>query len=105
MIAGLGAIGLSMCNIASLKLPRMVIGLEVRDERAEMARRFGADIVLNPAKCDVVEEIRSLSDGLGCHVYIEASGSPRSVTQGLNALRNHGRYVQMGVLSDYVTAD
>ena len=25
--------------------------------------------------------------------------------QGLNCLRNHGRYVQMGVLSDLVTAD
>lgn len=105
VIAGLGAIGLSMCNIASLKLPRLVIGLEVRDERAAMAKEFGADVVLNPAKCDVVEEIRKLTDGLGCHVYIEASGSPRSATQGLNVLRNRGRYVQMGVLSDLVTAD
>ena len=105
VIAGLGAIGLSMCNLADLKLPKMVIGLEVRDERAQMAKNFGADLVLNPAKCNVVEEIKKLTGGLGCDVYVEASGSPKSVSQGMNALRNHGRYVQMGVLSDLVTAD
>ena len=38
-------------------------------------------------------------------MYIEASGNPRSVSQGMNALKNHGRYVQMGVLSDLVTTD
>lgn len=105
VIAGLGAIGLSMCNMASLALPKLVIGLEVRDGRADMAKSFGADVVLNPAKCSVEEEIKKLTGGLGCDVYIEASGSPKSVSQGMGALRNKGRYVQMGVLSDYVTAD
>ena len=105
VIAGLGAIGLSMCNIADLKMPKMVIGLEVRDERAEMAKEFGADLVLNPSKCNVVEEINKITGGLGCDVYVEASGSPKSVTQGMTLLKNHGRYVQMGVLSNLVTAD
>lgn len=105
VIAGLGAIGMSMCNIADMKMPKLVIGLEVREERAEMAKKFGADIVLNPAKCDVVEEIKKLTGGLGCDVYVEASGSPKSASQGMNVLKNHGRYVQMGVLSDLVTTD
>lgn len=105
VIAGLGAIGTSMCNIANLKMPKLVIGLEVREERARRAREYGADIVLNPVECNVVEEIMKLTGGLGCDVYVEASGSPKSAAQGLNCLRNHGRYVQMGVLSDLVTAD
>lgn len=105
VIAGLGAIGTSMCNIANLKMPKLVIGLEVREERARRAREYGADIVLNPVECNVVEEIMKLTGGLGCDVYVEASGSPKSAVQGLNCLRNHGRYVQMGVLSDLVTAD
>ena len=105
VISGLGAIGLSMCNIASQALPKMVIGLEVRDDRTEKALSFGADVVLNPLKCNVAEEIAKLTDGLGCDVYVEASGSPASATQGIAVLKNMGRYVQMGVLSDYVTAD
>lgn len=105
VISGLGAIGVSMCNLANLKLPKLVIGLEIRDERAEMAKAYGADIVLNPTACNVAEEIMKLTDGLGCSVYVEASGSPRSAAQGLAVLCNHGRYVQMGVLSDLVSAD
>ena len=42
----------------------------------------GADIVMNPSKCDVVSEIRKLTDNYGCDVYIEASGHPSAVVQG-----------------------
>ena len=48
----------------------------------EVARRCGADVVLNPSKCAVVEEVRKLTEGFGCDVYIEASGHPQSVKQG-----------------------
>lgn len=105
VIAGLGAIGTAMVNLASLALPKMVIGIDVRENRLEMGKKFGADLVLNPAACDVAEEIRKLTGGLGCDVYIEASGSPRSVTQGMDALKNLGRYVQMGVFAEEVKAD
>ena len=105
VIAGLGAIGTSMVNIASLALPKMVIGIDVRENRLEMGRKYGADVVLNPMKCDVAEEIRKLTNGLGCDVYIEASGSPKSVTQGMDSLKNLGRYVQMGVFAEEVKAD
>ncbi len=105
VIAGLGAIGTSMVNIASLSLPKMIIGIDVRENRLEMGKKYGANVVLNPAKCDVAEEIKKLTNGLGCDVYIEASGSPRSVKQGMDSLRNLGRYVQMGVFAEEVKAD
>ena len=60
---------------------------------------------MNPMECNVEEEIRKRTGGYGCDVYIEASGSPRSVTQGLQSLKNHGRYVQMGVFAEEVKAD
>lgn len=105
VIAGLGAIGLSMANMASLCLPKMVIGIDVKENRLAMGKEFGADVVLNPMECNVVEEILKLTDGLGCDVYIEASGSPKSVTQGMDSLKNMGRYVQMGVFAEEVKAD
>ncbi len=105
VIAGLGAIGLSMVNITSLALPKLVIGIDVKENRLAMGKEFGADVVFNPMECDVVEEIMNLTDGLGCDVYVEASGSPRSVRQGMDSLKNLGRYVQMGVFAEEVTAD
>lgn len=105
VIAGLGAIGTSMVNLAKLYLPKMIIGIDVKPYRLKMGKEFGADHVLNPTECNVEEEILKLTEGYGCDVYIEASGSPRSVTQGLQSLKNHGRYVQMGVFADEVKAD
>ena len=48
----------------------------------DVAKKCGADVVLNPSQCDVVEQVRSLTGGHGCDVYIEATGHPQSVKQG-----------------------
>lgn len=105
VIAGLGAIGAAMVRMAQLMLPRLIIGIDLREHRLTMGESYGADVVLNPAKQDVMQEIMRLTDGKGCDVYIEASGSPQSVKQGLGVLKNHGRYVQMGVFAEEVKAD
>lgn len=105
VIAGLGAIGISMCNIASLAMPKLVIGIELRENRIKLAKVYGADVVLNPMTQNIEEEIYKLTGGLGCDVYVEASGNVNSAKTGLDVLKNKGRYVQMGVLGDLVTAD
>jgi threonine dehydrogenase-like Zn-dependent dehydrogenase len=105
VVAGLGGIGLAMLSVAASALPKLLIGVDVRADRLARGIEFGADIVLNPAEVDLEAEIRKLTDGLGCDVYIEASGSGMSVKQGLDCIRNLGRYVQMGVFADLVTAD
>ncbi|MFT3888355.1 MAG: alcohol dehydrogenase catalytic domain-containing protein [Arachnia sp.] len=105
VVAGLGGIGLAMLSIAASAMPRLLIGVDVREDRIALGKEFGADHVFNPTACDLEAEIRALTDGLGCDVYVEASGSQASVNQGLNCLINHGRYVQMGVFADTVTAD
>ena len=49
------------------------------DWKLDIAKQCGADVVLNPGKCNLVEEINKLTDGLGCDVYIEATGAGGSV--------------------------
>lgn len=105
VISGLGAIGTAMVNMAKLYLPRLVIGLDIMENRLEIGKRYGADYVWNPVKSNIKRELEKLTDKGGCNVYIEASGSPGSVNQGIDLLCNHGRYVQMGVFAKEVTTD
>ena len=105
VISGLGCIGLGMTTVAKKYAPKMIIGLDLRKNRLDKALEFGADYVLNPMECNVVEEIKKLTDGYGCDVYIEASGSEKSVTQGLDAVANLGTYVQFGIFADVIKAD
>jgi threonine dehydrogenase-like Zn-dependent dehydrogenase len=54
---------------------------------------------------DVVNEVRRLTDGYGCDVYIEASGHPAVVVQGLDMIRALGTFVEFSLLKEPVTAD
>jgi len=105
VISGLGSIGLGMISIAASRSPKLLIGLDLRQKRLDMAKLFGADIVLNPLDTDVVKTIHELTGGLGCDVYIEASGNEKSVNQGLESIRNLGRFVQFGVFPKAISAD
>ncbi len=64
--------------------PEKLIVLDMKDERLQKAKEFGADLALNPGeKRDVVAKVKELTGGYGCDIYIEATGHPSSVEQGL----------------------
>ena len=54
---------------------------------------------------DAVEEVRRLTDGYGCDVYIEATGHPAAVVQGLHMIRKLGTFVEFSVMREPVTVD
>jgi erythritol/L-threitol dehydrogenase len=105
VIAGAGPLGLGMVAAARLKGPGMLIALDLIDNRLEVAKACGADLTMNPDKLDVVAEVRKLTEGYGCDVYIEATGNPAAVPQGLQMVRNLGTFVEFSVLRDAVTVD
>ncbi|GHV67129.1 erythritol/L-threitol dehydrogenase [Spirochaetia bacterium] len=105
VISGAGTLGLGMVTYAAQKNPRALISLDLSDDRLEKAREFGATHALNPSKVDVIKEIQNLTDGYGCDVYIEATGHPSSVIQGLRLTRKLGRFVEFSVFSQPVTVD
>ena len=54
---------------------------------------------------DVEKIVKDLTDGYGADVYLEGTGHPSAVPQGLNSLRKLGRYVEYGVFGSDVTVD
>lgn len=105
VLSGAGTLGLGMVTYAKLRHPKKLIVLDMLDERLEKAKEFGADIVWNPSKVNVVEEIMKLTDGYGCDIYIEATGHPSSVTQGMQMIRKLGRFVEFSVFGAPTTLD
>lgn len=90
VISGLGAIGMGMLQFALLRNPKRVIGIDTNDALCEIAKKLGAAEVLNPMKEDVTKRIMELTDGVGCDIYMEATGNPASVEKGMNCLRKQG---------------
>ena len=105
VISGAGTLGLGMITYASRLNPEKLIVLDMKDERLEKAKIFGADLVMNPGKEDVVARIKKLTDGYGCDIYIEATGHPSSVEQGLKMIRKLGRFVEFSVFGSPASID
>ena len=105
VVAGCGPIGLGMVAGAVAKSPATVVALDVSDAKLDLARLCGADLTLNIAEADVVATIRDMTDGYGADVYLEGTGHPSAVPQGLNLLRKLGTFVEYSVFKDDVTVD
>ena len=105
VISGAGTLGLGMITYARMKNPKLLIVLDMQDNRLEKAKEFGADLVFNPGKCNVGDEIRALTEGYGCDIYIEATGHPSSVVQGMDMIRKLGRFVEFSVFGAPTTLD
>jgi len=105
VIAGAGPLGLGMIAAARLKHPGCLIAIDLEDDRLALARACGADVVLNPRHEDVVATVQRMTEGYGCDVYIEATGHPAAVEQGLAMIRKLGTFVEFSVMREPVTVD
>lgn len=105
VIAGVGNIGLCMLQIAKLRKPGKLIALDTKPYRLELARQLGADVAINVMEEDAVQQVRDMTDGYGCDVYIEATGHPSGVTQGLQTIRKLGTFVEFSVFNEPATVN
>lgn len=105
VISGCGPLGLGMVTAARRLSPKKLVVLDLFDERLLKAQQFGADVCINPSKTDAIKQILDLTDGYGCDVYIEATGHPSSVTQGLAAIKKAGNFVEFSLFNDPVTCN
>jgi threonine dehydrogenase-like Zn-dependent dehydrogenase len=60
---------------------------------------------LNPRSEDAIAKVLALTEGYGCDVYIEATGHPSAVEQGLHMIRKLGTFVEFSVMREPVTVD
>jgi len=104
-IAGMGPIGLCMLQVAKKKGPGLLIALDLKPKRLELARQLGADLAINVAEEDAIAKVMELSDGYGLDVYIEATGAGPAVPQGLQMLRKLGTFVEFSVHGGPVAVD
>jgi threonine dehydrogenase-like Zn-dependent dehydrogenase len=104
-IAGMGPIGLGMLQVARLRGPGLLIALDMKPFRLELAKKLGADLAIDVSRGDAVQQVLDLTEGYGCDVYIEATGAGPAVNQGLQMLRRLGTFVEFSVHAGPVAVD
>jgi propanol-preferring alcohol dehydrogenase len=95
VIYGQGPVGL--CGLLMAKgMGGRVIGVEPIAERRALAKRLGADEVVDPQEVDAVQAIRDLTQGEGADATFETSGSAAGQNGAVDSLRLGGRAAFVG---------
>jgi propanol-preferring alcohol dehydrogenase len=95
-IWGAGPIGLSALLVAS-RLNAQVAIVDFNEYRLQMAREFGADLALNPARDDVREALLDWTHGNGIDVAFECVGNEKAGLQALPVIKKRGKLGIIGV--------
>lgn len=95
-VHGCGGVGLSAVMIA-VALGARVVAVDVAREALDRALALGAERVVDGSATPAVAEAVQQLTG-GCHVSLDALGSPVTATNSIRSLRRRGRHVQVGLL-------
>ncbi len=101
VVVGLGPVGLLVCALLRDAGAARVIGVDPAPVRRQLARRFGADAVLDP-DADVPSAVEQLTGGDRAHVAFEVVGSQDAVDIALSCLRTGGELLLLGLVETLV---
>jgi threonine dehydrogenase-like Zn-dependent dehydrogenase len=91
-----GPVGLMATAGARLRGAGTVIAVDSIPARQEMARFYGADIIVDNSKVDAVETILSLTGGIGVDSAIEALGADITFQNAIAATKAGGTISNIG---------
>lgn len=98
-VFGCGGVGLSAINIAK-QMGAFVIGVDINPGNMVLAKKMGADNVINSHDKDPVKEIMKITDGKGVSVAVDSLGNKATCLGGFNSLGKGGRLVQIGITTN-----
>jgi aryl-alcohol dehydrogenase len=88
-VFGMGAVGLSAIMAAKLVGCSPIIAVDVRQERLDIASRFGATEIVNATETDPVAAIREITGG-GAEYSLEMAGRPEVLRNALDCVDSLG---------------
>ena len=105
LITGAGPIGAMAVAVAKVSGAAQVIVSEIKEFRKDLARKMGADIVIDPSEEDLPSRVRALTEDNGADVLLEMSGNSTAFIQGLQSLTNGAVVSLLGVFPGELSFD
>lgn len=97
LVLGGGPIGLSVIQALKARGEGTVIVSEISSKRKEFAKQFGADVIIDPSKEDLVKRCKELCDNQGVHVAFDCAGVQVGLDQAVQAVRARGTVVNIAI--------
>ncbi|HVN90472.1 MAG TPA: Zn-dependent alcohol dehydrogenase [Candidatus Binataceae bacterium] len=96
-VFGCGGVGISIIQGARIAGARQIIAVDIRDNKLETAKHFGATHTINGNAGDTVRAIKKLSDG-GVDFSFDAIGNAKVIEQCIYCLSPRGLATLVGAI-------
>jgi threonine dehydrogenase-like Zn-dependent dehydrogenase len=100
-VFGCGGVGLGAIAASGFRGAR-TIGIDVDDDKLNLARKTGAAETINTSKGSLHQRLLDLTNGLGPDVIIEAIGLPQTFRAAVEEVAFTGRVVYIGYAKEPV---
>jgi alcohol dehydrogenase, propanol-preferring len=97
VIVGTGGLGLMAIQLVKAVTGANIIALDLDDEKLKVAKKNGADIIINSKKEDPVKAVMELTDKLGADAIIDFVNASKTVETDMQLLRRRARLVLVGL--------
>lgn len=98
-VVGAGMIGLFLGQLLALSNPAPLFAIDIDDSKLEMAKKFGAQVILNSNKDKLTTEVLARTNNRGVDHVFEAVGISPTVNNAIEIVRKGGKVVLVGNLS------
>ena len=94
-VFGQGPVGLS-ATLLGAKMGARVIAVDINADRLALAKKFGADVVLDGSKADIEKEIKELTRGEGVDLALECSSAASARKAAVRIVKTWGTACYVG---------
>lgn len=105
LLIGAGTIGLFILQAARLKGASKIIVADVNEFRLNIAKKLGADVVINPLKTRLSEVVSQETENNGADITFEAVGFGETFRNAVSATKTGGHIVVVGNLEKNIEFD
>lgn len=106
LLSGPGPIGLICLSLLAVKGCKVIVaGTSADKMRLEIAKKLGADVVVDVTAEDLQTIVLSETNGMGADVTVECAGAAPSINSCLQALKKRGKHIQVGIAGKEITMD
>jgi NDMA-dependent alcohol dehydrogenase len=96
-VFGAGGVGLNVIQTAALAGAGMIVAVDLRQNKLEYARRFGATHLVDASRGNAVEQVRAITGNRGVDYAFEVVGLPVTMRQAFDVLAKRGVAVVVGI--------
>lgn len=94
---GCGGVGLCAVQAAKLRSPKVLIAVDINPNSLKMAKKFGADVVIDPKEGDAAKKIKELTGGKGVSKSFVCTGSVSAIESAADSTSIPGECFLVGV--------